>query len=66
MKVALVLATNLSHSPYVNNYIQILKKEFIEFDIIVWNKHDKKEKNVISSNNLNNEVSVVSKRPCRK
>ncbi|QBN19801.1 glycosyltransferase family protein [Flavobacterium nackdongense] len=44
MKIALVLSTNVSHSPYIYNYIKIFEQIGIEFDIISWNKNNIAEK----------------------
>jgi len=50
MKIALVLSTNVSHSPYIYNYIKILEQEGIDFEIISWNKNNKEDKISISFN----------------
>lgn len=38
MRIGLVLPANILHAPYLNYYIDILKKEKIKFDVLNWNK----------------------------
>lgn len=54
MKIGLIIAANLNHSPYVNHYIEILQMCGINYEILEFNKIGRKQTNpnVISYNYL--------------
>lgn len=46
MKACIIAFANLRVTPYINNYIELMKKNNIEFDIILWNREGTKEKEI--------------------
>lgn len=46
MKVCIIAFANLRITPYINNYIDLMKKNNIEFDIILWNRELADEKEI--------------------
>ena len=38
MKIGLVIPSNIKYSPYVNYYIDILKRENVDYRLLVWDK----------------------------
>ncbi len=43
MKIAIVVPNNVWFCPYVNIYTEVLKKHYIPYDIISWNRDGKQE-----------------------
>lgn len=46
MKACIIAFANLRVTPYINNYIDLMKKNNIDFDIILWNRELAEEKEI--------------------
>ena len=61
MRIALLFPNNLFTSPYLKYYTQILEKEQIAYDLIIWDREDKFEEGCIAFSSQNYTKSRISK-----
>ena len=61
MRVALIFPNNLFTSPYLKYYIDILKQEKIEYDLLIWDRANIKEEGCIAFKCSENSKSSISK-----
>lgn len=61
MRVALIFPNNLFTSPYLKYYIDILKHEKIEYDLLIWDRANIKEEGCIAFRSGQNSNSAISK-----
>jgi len=61
MKIALLFPNNLFTSPYLKYYINILEKENVEYDLIIWDRENKNEPGCIAFKSETYKNSKLSK-----
>ncbi len=61
MRIALLFPNNLFTSPYLKYYTQILEKDQIAFDLIIWDRHNKFEEGCIAFKSQDYKKSRISK-----